>query len=83
MDGTLLLAELKGYVTAKVNDYRSKNQIEYVPAGKVAEEFDILLDIIIDMQGHKEKKPQLNNFWTGPYTELLSTVRNIRDLKGE
>ena len=58
MDGAVKLAELKGYVTAKVNDYRSKNQIEYVPAGKVAEEFDILLDIIIDMQGHKEKKPQ-------------------------
>ena len=56
MDGTLLLAELKGYVTAKVNDYRSKNQKEYVPAGKVAEEFDILLDIIIDMQGQKEHK---------------------------
>ena len=74
VDGTLLLAELKGYVTAKVNDYRSKNQKEYVPAGKVAEEFDILLDIIIDMQGQKEQekiKPFID-------TNLLSTIRNIR-----
>lgn len=82
MDGTLLLAELKGYVTAKVNDYRSKNQKEYVPAGKVAEEFDILLDIIIDMQGQKEHKEQekIKHFID---TNLLSTIRNIRDLKGE
>ena len=77
MDGTLLLAELKGYVTAKVNDYRSKNQKEYVPAGKVAEEFDILLDIIIDMQGQKEHKEQekIKHFID---TNLLSTIRNIR-----
>lgn len=82
MDGDLKLAELKGYVTAKVNDYRSKNQKEYVPAGKVAEEFDILLDIIIDMQGQKEHKEHEK---IKPFidTNLLSTVRNIRDLKGE
>jgi hypothetical protein len=85
VDGAVKLAELKGYITAKVDQYTemANTCVKSISIDRVITDMNNILDLIIDMQGYKEKKTQLNNFWTGPYTELLSTVRNIRDLKGE
>ena len=85
MDGAVQLAELKGYITAKVDQYTemANTCVKSISIDRVITDMNNILDLIMDMQGYKEKKTQLNNLWTGPYTELLSTVRNIRDLKGE
>lgn len=85
MKESLALAELKGYITAKEDQYTemANTGVKSISIDRVITDMNNILDLIIDMQGYKEKKTQLNNFWTGPYTELLSTVRNIRDLKGE
>ncbi len=85
MSESVKLAELKGYVTAKVDQYTdmANTCARSISIDRVITDMENILDLIIDMQGQKEKKTQLNNFWTGPYKELLSTVRNIRDLKGE
>lgn len=85
MKESLALAELKGYITAKEDQYTemANTGVKSISIDRVITDMNNILDLIIDMQGYKEKKTQLNNFWTGPYTELLSTVKNIRDLKGE
>ena len=72
MDGAVQLAELKGYITAKVDQYTemANTCVKSISIDRVITDMNNILDLIMDMQGYKEKKTQLNNLWTGP-SEIL------------
>lgn len=63
MSENIKLAELKGYLTAKVDEYdriRECNPAAHVSAKKVADDFNKLLEIVIDMQQQEEVEFVLN-----------------------
>ena len=84
MKESLALAELKGYITAKVDQYTemANTCVKSISIDRVITDMNNILDLIIDMQGQKEHKEQ-EKIKLFIDTNLLSTVRNIRDLKGE
>jgi len=52
----LKLAELKGYIMAKVDEYDAINPDCKISAKRVADDFYRVLEIVIDMLGTKEKE---------------------------
>ena len=61
MKESLALAELKGYITAKVDQYTemANTCVKSISIDRVITDMNNILDLIIDMQGYKEKKRNL------------------------
>lgn len=57
MHGAVKLAELKGYITAKVDQYTemANTCVKSISIDRVITDMENILDLIIDMQGQKEK----------------------------
>ena len=55
MDGAVKLAELKGYITAKVDQYTemANTCVKSISIDRVITDMNNILDLIMDMQGQK------------------------------
>ncbi|WP_139905647.1 hypothetical protein [Clostridium thermarum] len=81
MDGDLKLAELKGYVTAKVDEYSkivTRTNNHWVSVVKVADDFSDLLEMIIDMLGQKDLEEQTETAdFNIDFTRFTETLKNL------
>lgn len=85
MKESLILAELKGYVTAMVDSYddrAERNPQVTVPVKKVADDIYKILELIVDMQGRKDTEAQVQIFINGGTdSEFTNIIKKFNSQK--
>jgi len=83
MQESLKLAELKGYLTAKVDEYDKAQEFNpdcRISAKRVSDDFDRLLEIVIDMQGRSEDESPIRCL-RKRIVELEESCRNFGEVE--
>ena len=83
MDGTLLLAELKGYVTAKVDQYTemANTCVKSISIDRVITDMNNILDLIMDMQ--EQKAVTEFSLETDSFLEFMESIGYREKKRGE